>query len=221
MQSPHGNRSQAFRPPFMGRNGVVTSGHQLASQAGVRTMMAGGNAIDAAIATAAALGVVEPQIVRHRRRRLPAHLRRRERPGLRGQRNRARTAGGDTRTLRGDGRHPHARHAQRKRARSGGWLAAGARALRRAAAGASAGPRHRAVRTGLSHQPPPSGYPARDRGRPGRGPLSAGDLHGGRSGQTARRPVGAGGPRPHLSPACRAGASRFLRRRHRPGHRRL
>lgn len=61
MQSPHGNRSEAFRPPFMGRNGMVTSGHQLASQAGVRTMMAGGNAIDAAIATAAALGVVEPQ----------------------------------------------------------------------------------------------------------------------------------------------------------------
>ena len=45
----------------MGRNGMVTSGHQLSSQAGVRTMMAGGNAIDAAIATAAALGVVEPQ----------------------------------------------------------------------------------------------------------------------------------------------------------------
>ena len=61
MQSPHGQVSEAFRPPFMGRNGVVTSGHQLASQAGVRTMMAGGNAIDAAIATAAALGVVEPQ----------------------------------------------------------------------------------------------------------------------------------------------------------------
>ncbi|MFN2203880.1 MAG: gamma-glutamyltransferase, partial [Caldilineaceae bacterium] len=61
MQSPHGYVSQAFRPPFMARNGIVTSGHQLASQAGVRTMMAGGNAVDAAISTAAALGVVEPQ----------------------------------------------------------------------------------------------------------------------------------------------------------------
>ncbi len=57
MQSPHGS---AFRPSIMGSNGMVTSGHVLASQAGVQTMMAGGNAVDAAIATAAALGVVEP-----------------------------------------------------------------------------------------------------------------------------------------------------------------
>ena len=61
MQSPHGHRSAAFRPPIMGRNGMVTSGHALASQAGIQALMAGGNAIDAAIATAAALGVVELQ----------------------------------------------------------------------------------------------------------------------------------------------------------------
>ncbi len=57
MQSPHGS---AFRPSVMGSNGMVTSGHVLASQAGIQTMMAGGNAVDAAIATAAALNAVEP-----------------------------------------------------------------------------------------------------------------------------------------------------------------
>ena len=60
MQSPHGDKFPGFRPSIMGRNGMVTSGHPLASQAGIQTMMAGGNAIDAAISTAAALGVVEP-----------------------------------------------------------------------------------------------------------------------------------------------------------------
>ena len=39
---------------------MVASGHSLASQAGVRVMQEGGNAIDAAIAAAAAVGVVEP-----------------------------------------------------------------------------------------------------------------------------------------------------------------
>ena len=39
---------------------MVASGHSLASQAGVRIMQEGGNAIDAAIAAAAAVGVAEP-----------------------------------------------------------------------------------------------------------------------------------------------------------------
>lgn len=54
------HRYSSKRNLIYGKNGMVASSHPLAAQAGIDIMKNGGNAIDAAIATAAALTVVEP-----------------------------------------------------------------------------------------------------------------------------------------------------------------
>ncbi len=61
-KGPHGINSEAHRPVIMGRRGMVCSGHWLASQAGISILQQGGNAVDAAIAVAATLNLVEPNM---------------------------------------------------------------------------------------------------------------------------------------------------------------
>ncbi len=53
---------RCYRPLIVGRHGAAAANHPLAAQAGLLALRAGGNAIDAAVATALALAVVEPMM---------------------------------------------------------------------------------------------------------------------------------------------------------------
>src|SRR5471030_1081248 len=52
--------SGSWRPTIVAQHGMVAAGHPLAAEAGMRMLKAGGNAMDAAIATWAVQGEVEP-----------------------------------------------------------------------------------------------------------------------------------------------------------------
>lgn len=59
---PHGVSAEAHRPLVAGRHGMVCAGHPLAAEAGTAILRTGGTAVDAALAVAAALNVVEPNM---------------------------------------------------------------------------------------------------------------------------------------------------------------
>ena len=53
-------QTTSWRPTIVAQHGMVAAGHPLAAEAGMRILKAGGNAIDAAMATWAVQGEVEP-----------------------------------------------------------------------------------------------------------------------------------------------------------------
>lgn len=55
-------QTTTWRPVVMADHGMVASGHPLASEAGLRVLKSGGNAVDAAIAAWAVQGLVEPMM---------------------------------------------------------------------------------------------------------------------------------------------------------------
>ena len=55
-------RPRSHRPNIMGTRHVVSAGHYLAAQAGFLVLEAGGNAVDAGVATGITLNVVEPHM---------------------------------------------------------------------------------------------------------------------------------------------------------------
>jgi gamma-glutamyltranspeptidase len=57
---PSAQSPNSWRPTIVAQHGMVAAGHPLAAEAGLRILKAGGNAIDAAIATWAVQGEVEP-----------------------------------------------------------------------------------------------------------------------------------------------------------------
>src|SRR5436190_19889695 len=53
-------QTTSWRPTVVAQHGMVAAGHPLAAEAGMRLLKAGGNAVDAAMATWAVQGEVEP-----------------------------------------------------------------------------------------------------------------------------------------------------------------
>jgi gamma-glutamyltranspeptidase/glutathione hydrolase len=61
-EAPATARPFYSRPAVAALNGVVTSGHPIASSAGLQMLLKGGNAFDAAVAVGAMAGLGEPEM---------------------------------------------------------------------------------------------------------------------------------------------------------------
>jgi len=60
--SPSAQQTSTWRPVILSDTGMIASGHALASDAGIRVLKSGGNAIDAAVAAWAVQGLTEPEM---------------------------------------------------------------------------------------------------------------------------------------------------------------
>ena len=161
--SPHGINYSAYRPVVMGRRGVVSSSHYLASQAGLRTLQAGGNAVDAAIAVASSLNVVEPEmsgiggdgfmLVYMAKTGKVEALNGTGAAPLSASIDRFRDTG-----IPPKGQGPEDVRAAHKHSRNPRRMAGGARAIRRPVAGQGVGAGHRACFRRISREPPAGEY---------------------------------------------------------------
>ena len=61
-EAPASSRPTLTRPAVAGRHGLVTTGHPIASSAGLQILMKGGNAFDAAVAVGAMPRLAEPEM---------------------------------------------------------------------------------------------------------------------------------------------------------------
>src|SRR5215218_4100116 len=61
-EAPASSRTFYSRPAVAALNGVVTTGHPIASSAGLQMLLKGGNAFDAAVAVGAMAALGEPEM---------------------------------------------------------------------------------------------------------------------------------------------------------------